>query len=267
MYYKSQKLAEERKRIKEQLQELGWREQRCLYPATDQPSPYSVYESPTVDLTTFYMEQSLKRINSGEAVWLCENADSELHHLAWRCITSNPNNRSPLEPIEAFEEFCYLLSHGIVYDEYRDGMDVTVKLLDWEHPERNTFSFVEGWRGALNDGFGWDLILMVNGMPLGYILLQEDYASDSDIPSDSGIYDDFCKLSGNQPCLAAYDIAWKQYDADRQFQVFDRLTFISNGVKMLAGYPYMPFDEYRELESQLRVFTPDGFVNALKGEV
>ena len=267
MYNKSHKLTAARERIREQLQELGWQEQRCLYPATDQSSLYRAYESPTVDLTTFHMEESLKRINSGEAVWLCENTESELHHLAWRCITSNPNNHSPLEPIEAYEEFCYLLSHGIVYAEYQDGRDVTVKLFDWEHPERNTFTFVEGWRGAQNDGFGWDLILMVNGMPLGYILLQEDYATDSDIPSDSGIYDDFCELSGNQPCLAAYDLAWKQYDADSRFQVFGHLSFISNGGKMLAGSVYSPFDGYRELESLRDLFTPEAFVNALKAKV
>lgn len=266
MYYKSRKLTSARKRIREQLVELGWQEQRCLYPATDQTGLYRAYETPTVELTTSGMESSLKRINSGEALYLCENTESELHHLAWRCIASNPNNHSPLEPLEAYEELCYLLSQGIVYEKYQDGKDVTVRLIDWEHPERNTFTFVEGWRGALSDGFGWDLVLLVNGMPLGYILLREDYATDSDIPGDSGIYDDLCELSGNQPCLAAYDLAWRQYDADRQFQVFGHLSFISNGKKTLAGSPYMPFDEYRELRSLREMFAPEAFVNALRSE-
>ncbi len=66
MYYKSRKLTSARKRIREQLVELGWQEQRCLYPATDQTGLYRAYETPTVELTTSGMESSLKRINSRE---------------------------------------------------------------------------------------------------------------------------------------------------------------------------------------------------------
>lgn len=71
MYYKSRKLTSARKRIREQLVELGWQEQRCLYPATDQTGLYRAYETPTVELRRICKDPSNHIAPSGPTVNRC----------------------------------------------------------------------------------------------------------------------------------------------------------------------------------------------------
>lgn len=128
-----------------------------------------------------------------------------------------------------------LLRNGITVYYKVDGKTTpnTLKLIDFDHPERNTFHVVSQlWiRGETN----WrrpDLLLYVNGLPLVFIELK----------------------NSNRPVKNAYDDNLTNYKCDIPFLFdFNQIVVLSNGIEtrlgsFSAGYEY--FFEWLKLESE-----------------
>lgn len=261
MHYKVRKLTAARQRIKEQLTALGWTEEKELYNKLDgSVDIHAMYLSPNIDAAHFRYENNLKKINHGEAFFALETYAQELAHISWRCNFSNPNNHDPLDTLDAFEYAREMMLDGVDFNYYEGREEVAkelnlppsrykghINIIDWEHPENNTFEFVEGWRGALNDGFGWDIILLVNSIPLGAILLEADDRKEIEEKS-------------TKPCQKALDLAQFELDADFQFPVYCHFLIISNGKQLLAGDPWMELDEFTPIDSVAEVLKPADFL-------
>lgn len=238
MYTTNKKLSAARQRIKTELIALGWSEHTI--------EPFS---SPTADAHDFWMENCLKEINKGgEAFYALETYALRLPHLAWRCNLNNPNNHNPMDTLDAKEEAREMMLYGIDFDYThgegdpdRDPSEYSghIHIIDWEHPEKNTFEFYEGWRGAMNDNFRWDIILLINSIPVGAILLQPD-------DTDSSL----------APCQKALDLAQYQLDNDFQFPVYCHTLLISNGQQLLDGTPWSELDEFRPIQSLAETLQP-----------
>lgn len=255
MYYKSRKLQSARQRITEQLQALGWQERECrqTYRPNDRVELMASYDSPHVSNSLFEFERCLKKFNTGEAYWRTETLAMQLSHLAWRCHEDNPNNHHWIDTYTAFEEARRLMLEGIDFeyeDEEVDGKmnQKTVRIVDWEHPERNTFEYVVGWRGARNDGFAWDVILLINSIPVGGILLEGAKGSRGSEAVES------------VPCQRAYDLAFEQLNADYQFPVYCHTLIIGNGKQLMIGDPWMEIEEFLPIEHLGDVLRPTEFL-------
>lgn len=254
MYYKSRKLQSARQRITEQLKALGWQERECRqrFKPNDRVEMMASYNSPHICDEYFEFENSLKKFNTGEAYWRCEIQSHQLAHLAWRCHEDNPNNHHPMDIDDALEEAREMMLHGIDF-EYED-YDVdgkinkeTIRFVDWEQPERNTFEYIVGWRGAKNDGFAWDVILLVNSIPLAGILLEGPKGKDGNGAEDS-------------PCQNAYDLAFKQLYGDYQFPVYCHSLIIGNGKQLMIGTPWMEIEEFLPIDNLEDVLRPTEFL-------
>lgn len=245
MHYKVHDFDNARRRMQQQLIRMGWVKRKCPYPTTDKVELRAEYDSPHVENLTFSFENHLKKINpTGEAYYALEMRCYDIMHLAWRCNQNNPNNRHPLDTLDAFGICRNYMLNGLTWDYGTKEEDSrgTIKVIDWEHPEQNTFEFVEGWRGALNDGFGWDFVLLVNAIPLGGIVIE---AGDS--------------------CQEALDLAQYQLDKDFQFPVYCHTLVVSNGEKMMMGDPWMELDEFQEIGTLKEALRPvDYLMNRIK---
>ena len=211
----TKRITNARHRIRQQLLRMGWAKHKCPYTANKKEEKMAEYQSPHIFNSFFWFENSLKKINpTGEVYYALEMRCLTMSHLAWRCHLNNPNNRYPLDTLDAFEIARGYMLNGLPWD-YGTGKKCDrgiIKIIDWEHPENNTFEFVEKWRGALNDGFGWDFILLVNAIPLCGIVIEDTLT-------------------------AALDMAQYQLDNDFQFPVYCHALVISDGEKLLVGDP------------------------------
>jgi len=248
MYTTNKKLSAARQRIKTELISLGWSERENLFPASKKNDTDQAYTSPHIEDGFFWFENCLKQINSGEAYYALEYYSHNLTHLAWRCNQNNPNNQNPMDTLDAMEEARQMMLHGIDFDythgegdPNRDPSEYSghIHIIDWEHPEKNTFEFIEGWHGAINDGFAWDIILFINAIPVGAILLEPD-------DTDSSL----------APCQKALDLAQYQLDNDFQFPVYCHTLLISNGQQLLDGTPWSELDEFRPIQSLADTLQP-----------
>lgn len=254
MYYKSRKLSAARKRMKEQLTSLGWKEFECRFKLSGKVELHHKYNSPHIDDSVFWFENCLKNINpDSEAYYALESYSHRLIHVAWRCNFDNPNNHNPLDTLDAFEYVRELMLKGIDFNYYegetppedRDPSEYSghINIIDWEYPENNTFEFVEGWQGALNDGFGWDIILLVNAIPVGGIILEAD-DKESNLP----------------PCQKALDVAQYQLNNDYQFPVYCHSLILSNGKQILYGDPWMELEDFTPIASLSEGLSPLDFL-------
>lgn len=250
MYYKSRKYSALRMRIKEQLLALGWAELPCPCKPSAKNELHGYLQSPHVLDGMLLFENRLKRINPvGEAYYALEHYGLQLTHLAWRCNTHNPNNHNPLDTFDASEEAHDILINGIDFDYYEPQPDEDpdlecnrhIRIIDWEHPERNTFEFVQGWRGAENDGFGWDFVLLVNAIPVGAILLQPDE-------------------EGAEPCRTALELAQKQLGCDCQFPVYCHALVVGNGKQLKVEYPWCDLDDFKPITDLKDALSPEHFL-------
>lgn len=222
MYYGNRKLWAARKRMREQIEASGWIRRESRHPATNKISMMAKYHSPRID--TWHLENCLKKFNTGEAYYRTETNAMELAHVAWQCNKDNPNNKYPIEVGQAQLWLIDALFDGIRFEyEDEDNEEVThvgfIKVIDWENMERNTFTYVENWQGAMNDRFAWDFVLCVNSLPVCGIVLEPDA---DDAP----------------PCQTAYDLAMYQLDNDFQFPVYVQSLIVSNGKQFMAGDPF-----------------------------
>jgi len=241
MYTSNKKLSAARQRIKEELTALGWSEHTI--------KPFS---SPTADAHDFWMENCLKNINTGEAYYALETYALRLPHLAWRCNQHNPNNQDPLDTLEAMEQAREMMICGIDFDYTHGEGDPDqdpseysghIHNIDWEHPEKNTFEFYEGWKGAMKDEFCWDIVLLINSIPVGAILLEPD-------DKDSTL----------APCQKALDLAQYQLDNDCQFPVFCHTLMVGNGTQLLDGNPWADLEDFRPVQSLAQSLQPQEYL-------
>lgn len=243
MYYGNRKLWAARKRMRELIDASGWRRMDSYHPATNKISMMAKYHSPRVN--TWELEDSLKEFNTGEAYWRTETDAMQLEHISWRCNKDNPNNKYPIDVVIAQEWVIEALLDGVRF-EYEDDDDEEVthvgyiKVIDWENIEKNTFTYVENWQGAMNDRFAWDFVLFVNGLPLGGIVLEPDA---DDAP----------------PCQTAYDLAMYQLDNDFQFPVYVQSLIVSNGKQFMVGNPFV-VEELRKIDSLEKSLNPIDFL-------
>lgn len=245
MHYKNHDTDAARRRMREQLLRMGWTKHKCPYPANGKVELMAGYHSPHIHNSFFWFENCLKKINpTGEVYYALEMRCSEMEHLSWRCNQDNPNNHHPLDTLDAFDMARKYMLDGLPWD-YGTGRKSErgiIKIIDWEHPENNTFEFVENWQGALNDGFGWDFVLCINAIPLCGIVIE---------PGDS--------------CQAALDMAQYQLDNDFQFPVYCHALVISDGEKMMIGDPWMELDDFQEIGTLKEALRPvDFLMNRIK---
>ena len=234
------------RRLREQLLRMGWTKHKCPYPANDKVEMMAAYHSPHIHNSFFWFENCLKKINPmGEVYYALEMRCSEMEHLSWRCNMDNPNNRHPLDTLDAFDMARKYMLDGLPWD-YGTGKKSErgiIKIIDWENPANNTFEFVENWQGALNDGFGWDFVLCVNAIPLCGIVIEK--------PSET--------------LQSALDMAQYQLDNDFQFPVYCHALVISDGEKMMIGDPWMDLDEFTDIGTLKEALRPvDFLMNRIK---
>ena len=246
MHYKNHDTDAAHRRMREQLLSMGWIKHKCPYPANGNVELMAAYHSPHIHNSFFWFENCLKKINPmGEVYYALEMRCSEMEHLSWRCNMDNPNNRHPLDTLDAFDMARKYMLDGLPWD-YGTGKKSErgiIKIIDWENPENNTFEFVENWQGALNDGFGWDFVLCVNAIPLCGIVIEK--------PSET--------------LQSALDMAQYQLDNDFQFPVYCHALVISDGEKMMIGDPWMDLDEFTEIGTLKEALRPvDFLMNRIK---
>lgn len=253
MHYKVHDLDNARRRMQQQLIRMGWVKHKCPYPANDKVELKAEYDSPHIHNSFFWFENCLKKINpTGEVYYALEMRSSLMEHLSWRCNQNNPNNRHPLDTLDAFDIAREYMLNGLPWAYGRGKKDEKgiIKIIDWEHPENNTFEFTQNWRGALNDGFGWDFILFVNAIPLCGIIIEADAEKGAEVP---------------MPCQAALDLAQYQLDKDFQFPVYCHSLIISNGEKMMVGDPWMELQDFQEIGTLKEALRPiDFLMNRIK---
>ena len=246
MHYKNHDTDAAHRRMREQLLRMGWTKHKCPYPANGKVELMAAYHSPHIHNSFFWFENCLKKINPiGEVYYALEMRCSEMEHLSWRCNMDNPNNRHPLDTLDAFDMARKYMLDGLPWD-YGTGKKSErgiIKIIDWENPENNTFEFVENWQGALNDGFGWDFVLCVNAIPLCGIVIEK--------PSET--------------LQSALDMAQYQLDNDFQFPVYCHALVISDGEKMMIGDPWMDLDDFTEIGTLKEALRPvDFLMNRIK---
>ena len=269
MHYKNHDTDAAHRRMREQLLRMGWTKHKCPYPASGKVELMAAYHSPHIHNCFFWFENCLKKINpTGEVYYALEMRCSEMEHLSWRCNLDNPNNRHPLDTLDAFEMARKYMLDGLQWDYGTGKKDEKgiIKIIDWENPENNTFEFVENWQGALNDGFGWDFILCINAIPLCGIVIengsmvqevQKNEVEKTLKPSET--------LKHSETLQSALDMAQYQLDNDFQFPVYCHALVISDGEKMMIGDPWMDLDGFKEISTLKEALRPvDFLVNRIK---
>ena len=269
MHYKNHDTDAAHRRMREQLLRMGWTKHKCPYPANGKVELMAAYHSPHIHNSFFWFENCLKKINpTGEVYYALEMRCSEMEHLSWRCNLDNPNNRHPLDTLDAFDMARRYMLDGLPWDygTGRKSEQGIIKIIDWENPENNTFEFVENWQGALNDGFGWDFILCINAIPLCGIVIengsmvqevQKNEVEKTLKPSET--------LKHSETLQSALDMAQYQLDNDFQFPVYCHALVISDGEKMMIGDPWMDLDGFKEISTLKEALRPvDFLMNCIK---
>ena len=273
MHYKNHDTDAAHRRMREQLLRMGWTKHKCPYPANGNVELMAAYHSPHIHNSFFWFENCLKKINpTGEVYYALEMRCSEMEHLSWRCNLNNPNNRHPLDTLDAFDMARNYMLDGLQWDYGTGKKDEKgiIKIIDWENPENNTFEFVENWQGALNDGFGWDFILCINAIPLCGIVIEPSSQKQGDSstagPGTSVEKNkEILNISSFASCQAALDMAQYQLDNDFQFPVYCHALVISDGEKMMIGDPWMDLDEFTEIGTLKEALRPvDFLMNRIK---
>jgi len=258
MYYKSRKNEALRNRLKDLLITYGWSEECGWKRMNGKYDADYCYKSPHID--SLYFERNLMHVNNYAPIrFEIQTYASELPRLAWRCNQNNPNNHYPLDTLDAFGYARSMMLNGIEYNRFlgreeglkpgtpEESYKGTIQVMNWWEPERNIFELVDCHQGALPDGFGWDLILKVNSIPLCGVVIEAD-------DKDSQL----------APCQKALELAQTQLDADFQFPVYCHMLIISNGKKMMWGDPYMDIQEFKEIEKFGEFIHPVSFMERIE---
>ena len=249
MHYKSRRLESRRRSMEQELLHNGWVGLETPYPPNGKVELYAKYQSPRIiEIGVSDIEQCLKKINrDGESYYALETWSWELTYLSWQTDRENPRNHNYIPVWQAFDCLHDCLLEGIDW-KYEDGRSGNIKVIDWEHPEMNTFSYVRGWRGAMNDGFGWDFVLFVNAIPLAGIVLEPDE-------------------KGGRPCAAALSLAQDQMNSDSTFSVYAHYIIAGNGKELRMGVPYEELDEFMDTPDTIQAIKPENFLKKIKDYV
>ena len=102
--------------------------------------------------------------------WLNPQLSQDVIDEAIRMLTSN-NDGGYVQRNETFTEW---LQDGINVSHVVEGREITdtVYLMDFEHPDANTWKIVNQWRVEDIEPLRCDMVVMVNGLPLVVIELK-----------------------------------------------------------------------------------------------
>ena len=205
---------EKHEAMKQFLTTNGWKAHTCACTSPEGKKEHPQYYSPQILGSDFWFENCLKALNPDrELYYRTETYGHWLTHLVWEPMKIAQEDLV-YALYEANEAAIWYMAYGIriTYpgDQEEEEHKGTIIVIDWEHPERNKFEYVEHWRGAQNDGFSWDFILCINGIPLCAILLRPNEANEA-------------------PCTQAIETANAQLSIDRCFPVYNYGIFVSDG--------------------------------------
>lgn len=186
--------------------------------------------------TTHTLFFTLERINHGEAHWRTDGPCARMEMLGVK--PAHPKTKAQTSRTKTREQFADWLKCGSPFTLYPDSLgydqelggetqEGVVQYIDWTSPLVNKFEVYEKWRGVLNDGFLWDMIITVNGIPMVAVLTAP-------------------RTSGHRPCEEAYDEMRHQLDADPFFDTYAMLCIISDGETTLVGSPDDPREWFFE---------------------
>lgn len=132
--------------------------------------------------------------------WLNPQLSQDVIDEAIRMLTSN-NDGGYVQRNETFTEW---LQDGINVPHVVEGREVTdtVYLMDFEHPDANTWKIVNQWRVEDIEPIRCDIVVMVNGLPLVVIELKSP--SNEDVEEDDA-YNQLQKYMQKCPSLFAYN--------------------------------------------------------------
>lgn len=132
--------------------------------------------------------------------WLNPQLSQDVIDEAIRMLTSN-NDGGYVQRNETFTEW---LQDGINVPHVAEGREVTdtVYLMDFEHPDANTWKIVNQWRVEDIEPIRCDMVVMVNGLPLVVIELKSP--SNEDVEEDDA-YNQLQKYMQKCPSLFAYN--------------------------------------------------------------
>lgn len=214
MIQKSRKLQSLRKRILQLLvQHFGY-EYRDM-----RRSKSSCFGIGSWDLDGSSMLADMNRINLGEA----------RHHTGAPCFEMVTLTQEIEDPEARLLHYFELLFCGQEFSMQRvrqgqhqpDDIDAqygTVQFVDWQCPERNSYTVYEGRPGVLDDGVAWDLIIALNHIPVAAVMLAPT-------------------TPGHRPCQEAYEQMRQQLDADPMLSTYVMFCIISDGQHLLVGGP------------------------------
>ncbi len=119
---------------------------------------HALTDGPQVD--SVQMEHDLKRFNAGEAFYSTEDYATEVsmlgvksfHHY-WPNSTHPERSRSLEDMREQFYDWL-LCGIGFQYGSERRPSYGICQLIDFAHPESNTFRVHQDWQGCQANGFG-----------------------------------------------------------------------------------------------------------------
>jgi len=123
----------------------------------------------------FYREDLLSALK-----WLNPQLPQEVIDEAIRRLTGN-NDGGYVQRNELFSEW---LQNGIEIPCVEDGREVTktVRLMDFEEPENNQWKVVNQWRVEDIEPIRFDMVVMVNGLPL--VVMELKSPSNEDVEED-----------------------------------------------------------------------------------
>lgn len=132
--------------------------------------------------------------------WLNPQLSPDVIDEAIRMLTGN-NDGGYVQRNETFTEW---LQDGINVPHVVEGREVTdtVYLMDFEHPDANTWKIVNQWRVEDIEAIRCDMVVMVNGLPLVVIELKSP--SNDDVEEDDA-YNQLQKYMQKCPSLFAYN--------------------------------------------------------------
>ena len=125
------------------------------------------YKVPYYD---FQLTHSLRMVNPTKPMEAIEEAKRKLRDI----------DTGPL--VQKNEKFMEYLQNGIevTYQEKGDTMYDIVYLIDYEHPDRNTFQAINQWTFVEKSEKRADIMIFVNGLPLVLIELKSPSREETD---------------------------------------------------------------------------------------
>ena len=156
----------------ELLASIGWETMNCYHEVFGKSGTLG-RETPSEVVLVRTLRESIRRFNP--------NIDLDAIDLAVEEITKD---RSSMSPLHANKEVYHLLKDGVQVtyrDEYDEDVDTTVVIIDWNHPERNSWLAVnQFWITGPVYKRRADVVCFVNGLPLVLMELKASHKNVTD---------------------------------------------------------------------------------------